>query len=154
MNAIKRTTNFVNDLRKKYGRTAIKVFLGAIVVALHIFLGLAIGYNFNTAVALLCFMCIGWLGAIYYLLLSPALAHFSPQIGAFFNPINVLWKRAIVRMIVYIALFAAFIVFLVVITSDSWLRKVSIGGLIFYIVLSVLLSNNAARVSIIHSHAI
>jgi hypothetical protein len=147
MASIKRANDFVLALQTKYCQTVLKVLLGVLIVALQVFLGFAIAYNFQSSIALLCFVSVGWLATCYYFLLYPALNHFSPQIETFAANIKTLWKRVVVKVIVYIALAAAFIVFLIIITDGSWTRKVSIGGLFVYIALSVLLSNNASRVS-------
>uniref|UniRef100_A0A914WR89 Sodium/nucleoside cotransporter n=1 Tax=Plectus sambesii TaxID=2011161 RepID=A0A914WR89_9BILA len=146
MDGLQRVYDSFQSLQKQYGPAAIKVLLAALILALHIFLGLAIVHNFKLSVALLCFMSIGWLAAIYYFLLNPALDHFSPQIDALSASIRQLWKRTVVRGVVYIALCAAFVVFLMIITSGSWIRKVSIGGLLFYIIVSIFLSNNPSRI--------
>uniref|UniRef100_A0A914W1G9 Sodium/nucleoside cotransporter n=1 Tax=Plectus sambesii TaxID=2011161 RepID=A0A914W1G9_9BILA len=147
MRYVQAAQNSLMDFWELHGR-AVSIGVGLlIIVTLHIFLGLAIAYDFHTAVALLALMVATYLGLAYFFVIVPYL---GKPIGTVWKPSQQgfikLWNLPFFPLGVTVVVGALFIGWLILDTAGNRIRIVSLGGLFCYIGISVLVSANPARI--------
>uniref|UniRef100_A0A0N5AZ92 Sodium/nucleoside cotransporter n=1 Tax=Syphacia muris TaxID=451379 RepID=A0A0N5AZ92_9BILA len=139
----------IESVLNKYSKYIKWAVFAAIVALFHVWLGFAIDHSFDRAETIMIFTCIAWALTIYYCIVKKFFGKiiYKNIIKKLITGFDYLSGFLIIRLAVYLIIFAAIIVFIVIDTRNNRKRLMGLCGMVFFLALMFLLSTNRAKIN-------